>query len=49
MTLFEALYNRQCRSPIGWFDSVKMDSLDTYLLRESMEEVCMTQSKLLTP
>lgn len=24
MTLFEALYARKCRSPIGWFDAFKV-------------------------
>ena len=29
MAPFEALYGRRCMSPIGWFDSAEMDSLDT--------------------
>ena len=36
---FEALYGRRCRSHIGWFDSAEMDSLDTDLLRDAMEQV----------
>ena len=48
MAPFEALYGRRCRSPIGWFDSAKMDSLDTDLLRDAMEQVCMIQYRLLT-
>ena len=39
MAPFEALYGRRCRSPIGWFDSMEMDSFDTDLLRDAMEQV----------
>ncbi|XP_069149135.1 uncharacterized protein [Solanum lycopersicum] len=48
MAPFEALYGRWCRSPIGWFDSAEMDSLDTDLLRDAMEQVRMIQYRLLT-
>ena len=48
MAPFEALYGRRCRSLIGWFDSVEMDSLDTDLLRDAMEQVRMIQYRLLT-
>ena len=48
MDPFEALYGRRCRTPIGWFDSAEMDSLDTDLLRDAMEQVCMIQYRLLT-
>ncbi|XP_069150005.1 uncharacterized protein [Solanum lycopersicum] len=48
MAPFEALYGRQCRSLIGLFDSAEMDSLDTELLRDAMEKVCMIQYRLLT-
>lgn len=48
MAPFEALYGRRCRSPIGWFDSAEMDSLDTDLLRDAMEQVRMIQYRLLT-
>ena len=41
MAPFEALYGRRCRSPIGGFDSAEMDSLDTELLRDAMEQVRM--------
>ena len=37
MSPFEALHGRRRRSPIGWFDSAEMDSLDTDLLRDAME------------
>ncbi|XP_025883841.2 adenylate isopentenyltransferase 5, chloroplastic-like [Solanum lycopersicum] len=42
MASFEALYGRRCRSPIGWFDSAEMDSLDADLLRDVMEQVHLT-------
>ena len=48
MAPFEALYGRRCRSLIGWFDSAEMDSLDTDLLRDAMEQVRMIQYRLLT-
>ncbi|XP_069143513.1 uncharacterized protein [Solanum lycopersicum] len=44
----QALYERRCRSLIGWFDSVKMDSLDTNLLRVHMEQVRVIKYRLLT-
>ena len=44
MAPFEALYG----SPIGWFDSAEMDSLDTDLLRDTIEQVRMIQYRLLT-
>ena len=49
MAPFEALYGRRCRCPICWFDSAEMDSLDTDLLRDAMEQVRMIQYRLLTP
>ncbi|XP_069150223.1 uncharacterized protein [Solanum lycopersicum] len=48
MAPFEALYGRRCRSPIGWFDSAEIDSLDTDLLRDAIEQVRMIQFRLLT-
>ncbi|XP_069154621.1 uncharacterized protein [Solanum lycopersicum] len=48
MAPFEALYGRRYRSPIGWFDSMEMDSLDTDLLRDAMEKIRMIQYRLLT-
>ncbi|WMV58538.1 hypothetical protein MTR67_051923 [Solanum verrucosum] len=35
---FEVSYGRQCRSPVDWFDSVEMDSLDTNLAKDDMEQ-----------
>ena len=48
MAPLEALYGRRCRSLIGWFDSVEMDSLDTDLLRDAMDQVCMIKYRLFT-
>ncbi|XP_049346704.1 uncharacterized protein LOC125811244 [Solanum verrucosum] len=48
MAPFETLYGRHCRSLIGCFDSAEMDSLDTELLRDSMDQVRMIQYRLLT-
>ena len=48
MDPFEALYFRRCRSSIAWFDSIEMDSLDTDLLRDAMEQVRVIKYRLLT-
>ncbi|XP_069152709.1 uncharacterized protein [Solanum lycopersicum] len=48
MGSLEALYGRRCRSPIGSFDLTKMDSLDTDLLRDAIEEDRMIQYRLQT-
>ena len=47
MALFEALYGRRCRSPIGWFDVFEVRPWGTDLLRESLEKVKFIQEKLL--
>ncbi|KAK4729883.1 hypothetical protein R3W88_022871 [Solanum pinnatisectum] len=46
--MVETLFGRQYRSLIGWFNSAKLDSLDTNLLRDAIEQVHMTMSRLLT-
>ncbi|XP_055803424.1 uncharacterized protein LOC129872465 [Solanum dulcamara] len=48
MAPFEALYGRKYRSPIGWFDSAEMDSLEIEFLRDAMEQVHIIQGRLLT-
>ncbi|XP_027768491.1 uncharacterized protein LOC114074698 [Solanum pennellii] len=48
MASLEALYRRQCRSPIDRIDSAEIESLDTDLLSDAMEEVHMIQYRLLT-
>ena len=47
MALFEALYGRRCRSPIGLFDAFKVRPWGTDLLRESLDKVKFIQEKLL--
>ena len=47
MALFEALYGRRCRSPIGWFDAFEVRPWGTDLLRESLDKVKFIQEKLL--
>ena len=47
MAPFEAFYGIRCRSPIGWFDLVEIDPLDTDLLRDTMEKVRIIQYRLL--
>ena len=44
---FEALYERRCRSPIGWFDVFEVRPWGTDLLMESLEKVKFIQEKLL--
>ncbi|WMV49511.1 hypothetical protein MTR67_042896 [Solanum verrucosum] len=43
MAPFEVLYGRRYRSSIGWFDAVKIDSLDKNILRDAMKHVCLIQ------
>ena len=47
MALFEALYERRCRSPIGWFDAFEVRPWGTNLLRESLDKVKFILEKLL--
>ena len=47
MALFEALYGRRCRSPIGWFDAFEVRPWGTDLLRELLDKVKSVQEKLL--
>ena len=47
MAPFEALYERRCRSPIGWFDAFEVRPWGTDLLRDSLEKVKSIQEKLL--
>ncbi|XP_069145981.1 uncharacterized protein [Solanum lycopersicum] len=47
MTLFETLYGRRCRSPIGWFDAFEVRPWGTDLLRESLEKVKFFHEMLL--
>ena len=47
MAPFEALYERRCRSPIGWFDIFEVRPWGTYLLRELLDKVKSIQENLL--
>ncbi|WMV49624.1 hypothetical protein MTR67_043009 [Solanum verrucosum] len=48
MAPFEAMYGKQCRSQIGWFDSTEMDSLDTDLLKDALEKYVSDESHVLS-
>ncbi|XP_060190482.1 uncharacterized protein LOC132619664 [Lycium barbarum] len=48
MAPFEALYERRCRYPIGWFDAFELRPWETVLLRESLDKVKVIQEKLLS-
>ncbi|XP_069145427.1 uncharacterized protein [Solanum lycopersicum] len=47
MSPFEAMYERRCRSPIGWFDAFEVRPWGTDLLRESLDKVKCIQELLL--
>ncbi|WMV33124.1 hypothetical protein MTR67_026509 [Solanum verrucosum] len=49
MALFEVLYGRRCRSPIGWFKVGKVSLIGHELLHESMEKVWVIREGLKTP
>lgn len=48
MAPLEALYGWRCGSSIGWCDFVIVDSLDTNVPRDTMEQVFFIQIQLLT-
>ncbi|KAF3630813.1 putative TMV resistance protein N-like [Capsicum annuum] len=48
MALFEALYGRRCRPPIGWFEVGKNRLFDPNLVHQVMEKVKVIQDKLKT-
>ncbi|XP_060202418.1 uncharacterized protein LOC132630834 [Lycium barbarum] len=45
MVLFEDLYNRRCRSPIGWFDAFEVRPWGTDMLKKSLDCVKLIQEK----
>ena len=47
MALFEAMYGRRFRSPLGWFDAFEVRPWGTNLLRDSLDKVKFIQKKLL--
>ncbi|WMV07948.1 hypothetical protein MTR67_001333 [Solanum verrucosum] len=47
MAPFEALYERGCRSPIGWFEAGDVKPLRVDLVKDSEDKVRSIQAKLL--
>ena len=48
MAPFEALYERRCRSPIGWFEVGEVALLGPDLVMEALEKVRMIRERLKT-
>ncbi|KAH0730058.1 hypothetical protein KY289_001246 [Solanum tuberosum] len=48
MALFEALYGRRCRSPVGWFESADLRPRGTDLRQEALDQVRVIQDRLRT-
>ncbi|XP_049399827.1 uncharacterized protein LOC125863898 [Solanum stenotomum] len=48
MALFEALYGRRYRFLVGWIESTKPRPWGTYLIREALDQVRVTQDILRT-
>ncbi|XP_015159809.1 uncharacterized protein, partial [Solanum tuberosum] len=48
MALFEALYGRRCRSPVGWFESTEPRPQGTDLIQEALDQVRVIQDRLRT-
>lgn len=46
MTPYEALYERKCRSPIGWFEVSETTLLRPDLVQQAMEKVKVIQQRL---
>ncbi|XP_075084645.1 uncharacterized protein LOC107812986 isoform X1 [Nicotiana tabacum] len=47
MALYEALYGRRCRSPIGWFEAGETNLLGPDLVQEAMDKVQLIRQRLL--
>ncbi|XP_070015673.1 uncharacterized protein [Nicotiana sylvestris] len=45
---YEALYGRQYRSPVGWFESVEARLLGTNLLHDALDKIKIIQDRLRT-
>ncbi|XP_070017678.1 uncharacterized protein [Nicotiana sylvestris] len=43
---YEALYGRWCRSPVGWFEPVKVRILGIYLVQDALDKVKLIQEWL---
>ncbi|KAH0748617.1 hypothetical protein KY290_027849 [Solanum tuberosum] len=48
MASYEALYERRCRSPIGWFEVGEAGLIGPYLVHQVMEKVKVIQERLKT-
>ncbi|XP_070041251.1 uncharacterized protein [Nicotiana tomentosiformis] len=48
MALFEALYGRRCRSPIGWFEIGEAELIGPNLVHQDMEKVKIITERLKT-
>ncbi|XP_070009934.1 uncharacterized protein [Nicotiana sylvestris] len=46
MALFEALYGRRCRSPIGWFEVREAELIGQDLVHQPMEKVKIVKKRL---
>ena len=46
MALFEALYGRRCRSPVGWFELGEMAMLGLYLVIDALKKVKIIRYRL---
>ncbi|XP_049414748.1 uncharacterized protein LOC125877520 [Solanum stenotomum] len=48
MASYKALYERRCRSPIGWFEVGEAELIGPELIHQSMEKVKIIQERLRT-
>ena len=48
MAPFEALYSRQCRSPIGWFEVGETQLVGPKLIQDAIEKVKLVRDRLVT-
>ncbi|XP_075082951.1 uncharacterized protein LOC142166942 [Nicotiana tabacum] len=48
MALYDALYGRRCRSPIGWFEASDTNLWGPDLVQEAMDKVQLIRQRLLT-
>ena len=46
MAIFEALYGRKCRSPVGWFEVGEIALIGPDLVFEAMEKVRLIRERL---
>ena len=48
MALFDALYGRRCRSPVGWFEVGESSILGPKIIHEAVEKVRMIRDGFTT-